>query len=222
MKRIAVLAVAALALAACDEDEPVAVTEAPKTYDPAPITVVDESGQDAFYRVGDLVIGSMNASVRVFAYESLTCPHCASFHRDLWPELKAKYADSGKVAFVFRDLPLDGVALRGSAMARCLPGQARYGVLQMMFDQQGDWARASDPVAALTALGQQAGLPAQQARECAEDAEVQTQIMADARADAERFGVQSTPSFVINDELAFRGAPAIESFMERLDDELGG
>lgn len=210
-RQLLLAALPLVALTACGEDDAKA-TDA-KGAAPA---------GGAALRPDDLVIGDRDAPVTVLVFESLTCPHCATFHRTLWPRLKAEFVDTGKAAFVFRDMPLDGLAMRASAMARCLEGDARHGALEMMFARQDRWARAGDPLAELALIGQQAGLPQERALACANDEAVQTTLAKQMNEDAQTYGLRSTPSFVIGGELVFRGAPAYESFAEALNARLPG
>src|SRR6185295_11820753 len=67
----------------------------------------------------DLVEGKADAPVTIVEYASMTCPHCATFHKGTYPALKTKYIDTGKVRFIFREFPLDELAVAGSMLARC-------------------------------------------------------------------------------------------------------
>lgn len=225
ISRRAFAALALLALAACDDSEDTAAAPPAPVLEaagPAAITAVSEDQAGDRYRRNDLVVGALDAPIAVFAFESLTCPHCASFHQTSWPALKAQFVDTGQVAFVFRDMPLDGVALRGSALASCLPAERRYGLLQLMFDRQSDWARGDDPVSALAGLAAQAGMPRDDALACMNDAGRQNAILQVSQSDARSLGVRSTPSFVIDGAVVFQGAPATESFAAELTRRLGG
>src|SRR5262249_50372806 len=75
--------------------------------------------------LGDMALGDANAPVTIIEYASMTCPHCAHFHETTYPELKKKYIDTGKVRFIFREFPLDSLALAGSMLARCA-GKDKY------------------------------------------------------------------------------------------------
>ena len=75
--------------------------------------------------LGDVALGPANAKVTIVEYASLTCSHCAAFHKDTWPELKKRYIDTGQVRFILREFPLDPLAKAGFMLARC-DGEAKY------------------------------------------------------------------------------------------------
>ena len=70
----------------------------------------------------DMALGSAKAAVTIVEYASMTCPHCAAFEQNVFPMLKSKYIDAGKVRFVFREFPLDIKAAAASMLARCVAG----------------------------------------------------------------------------------------------------
>lgn len=148
------------------------------------------------------ILGDPGASVTIIEYASLTCPHCAAFHRETLPVLKERYIDTGKAKLVFRDFPLDRAALAAAALAHCA-GDARYfKFLDAIFANQQSWARASDPVAALRQLTRLGGLPDADAEACLADQGLQDAIL-QTRLDGEReFGVNSTPTILVNGEKA--------------------
>lgn len=227
MARTALAAFAALALVAC-EDEPETTAQStpadPAAAQASPADAPQTAAvpaADADIRVDDLVVGDAAAPVTVFAFESLTCPHCASFHRDVWPSIKDQFVDAGDVKFVFRDFPLNRPALFGSALARCFDDDRRYGLMQMMFARQSEWAGSPDPAAALVGYAAQAGLGESDARTCINDTNAHNRIVQTMQADAAAYNVQATPSFVIDGAVAFRGAPSVESFAAALNDKLG-
>ena len=75
----------------------------------------------------DLVLGKADAPVTIIEYASMTCPHCATFHKTTYPALKTKYIDTGKVRFIFREFPLDELAAAASMLARCAGGEKAHG-----------------------------------------------------------------------------------------------
>jgi protein-disulfide isomerase len=146
------------------------------------------------------VLGLDSAQVTVIEYASLTCPHCARFHSASLPEFKARYLDTGKARLVFRDLPLDGLALRSAALARCLPEAAYFEFIAAAFDTQASWVakprlQAFDAVLALAAR-HAPDTPALEA--CASDEVLLDGIVRMKQEGEQKYGVDSTPSFVIN------------------------
>jgi protein-disulfide isomerase len=149
----------------------------------------------------DFAMGHPDAPVVVIEYASLTCPHCARFHADVLPQVKAKYIDAGIVKFVYRDFPLDRVALQAAQVARCLPPERYFGLLDVLFRQQEQWTAGRDAGAMIERVKQYAtlaGLPRDRAAACAEDAEQQAKLVAVAQAGEKQYGVSSTPTLVIN------------------------
>jgi protein-disulfide isomerase len=154
----------------------------------------------------DRVEGAANAPVTMIEYASLTCPHCAAFQRDIMPQLKKDYIDTGKLRFVFRDYPLDGAANLASMTAQCMTGEAYFAFIDLLFRQQNDWTMDSDGnnqitrediIEGLVRAGRMAGLSRERVEQCAADPMNQERIVASMTAGQEH-GVQATPSFVIN------------------------
>ena len=164
----------------------------------------------------EFVLGSPDAPVTMIEYASLTCPHCASFHTETLPELKAKYIDTGKVRLIYRDFPLDQMALEASILAHCA-GQERGPLfLSAFFQNQGRWAVADDPSASLRQLAKLGGLSDQRIDACLADKQLGDSIL-QMRLDGEKqHSIQSTPSFVINGQF-HAGNLGVDGFSEILD-----
>ena len=146
----------------------------------------------------DRVLGGDSAAVTIMEYSSLTCPHCALFHAEGYEHLKSAYIDTGKVRLVFRDFPLDGLALRAAALAECVPEGRYFPFLQMLFKGQASWARSETPLAELLRLGQLAGLSRERAGACLQDEAGLENIIQERLAGQEEYGIDSTPSFIID------------------------
>src|SRR5271156_5092888 len=86
--------------------------------------------------IQDHVLGKADAPITIIEYASLTCPHCAEFDKDVVPELKAKYIETGKAKLIFRDFPLDQWALRASVLARCAPADKYFSFVDVLFQNQ--------------------------------------------------------------------------------------
>jgi len=115
------------------------------------------------------VLGDPNAPVEIREYSSLTCPHCASWHTDTLPQLRADYIDSGKAKLVYRDFPLDLRAWLAAAVAHCAGPGSFFAFLDVLYDEQERWASAPTDAAARRRL-QEGGL-AEMWREAGRNAE---------------------------------------------------
>ncbi len=111
----------------------------------------------------DLVQGKEDAPITIIEYASMTCPHCAAFHKSTYPALKSKYIDTGKVRFIFREYPLDEVAVAASMLARCAGGDKALALIDVLFNSQDTWA-VRQPIPALLQIGKQPGLHAEDLR----------------------------------------------------------
>ncbi len=170
----------------------------------------------------DLPLGSADAPVTVIEYASATCPHCADFHRQEWPVLKKEYVDTGKVRFIFREFPLDQVALAAFMLVRCAAGDdARKfdAITSMLMKTQGTWVR--NPREELMKLMRMAGLNDEQFGACLKNEQLAKNMMNSARNASRDLGVHSTPTFFIND-LRITGRMPIEEWRKLLDAELAG
>jgi protein-disulfide isomerase len=167
----------------------------------------------------DIVIGSEDASVTVYEYSSFTCPHCASFHRNTWPEVKENYVDTGKVKFILREVYFDPYGLWASMLARCGGRDSFYAMADQFMTRQDEWARAEDVAAALQKIGRLNGLSASQMRECLTDESYAKALVARYQAGADEHNIRSTPSFVIDGSLHAGDMP-YDEFSALLDKAL--
>lgn len=164
----------------------------------------------------DMMLGDAAAPVTVIEYASFTCPHCAAFHSQILPEVKEKLIDSSQMNLVFRDFPLDGVALRAGMLARYLPKDAYFPFIDILFSQQATWTRAGDPIEELRKYGRLSGLSDETMDICLADEALADKIIA-LRQEAEAtYNVAATPSFVIDDTLREGGLSydALARFVE--------
>lgn len=159
----------------------------------------------------EIVYGSPDAPVTIVEYASLTCPHCANFHTQMLPLVKERLLDTGKAKLVFKDFPLDQLALRASVMIRCNTGTRSRAMLDVLFHTQASWKGSADPVAALLNIGRAAGMTDPDLEACFNNQEIIDGVIKQ-RLDAEKtYQVNSTPSFIIDGKL-YRGGMSIEQF----------
>jgi len=148
--------------------------------------------------LGDVALGPADAKVTIIEYASLTCSHCAAFHKETWPELKKRYIDTGKVRFVLREFPLDPLATAGFMLARCDGEGKYYPITDLLFDQQRNWAFTDKPLDALRGMMRQAGFSQEKFDACLKDQKLYDAVNAVKNRGMEQFKVDSTPTFFIN------------------------
>ena len=147
--------------------------------------------------LGDMTLGDPKAPNTIIEYASMTCPHCQRWHTDVYPVLKSKYIDTGKVYFILRDYPLDAVATSAIIIAHCVPSKF-FPLVDLMFDQQANWAYVQDPKAALQDLVKQAGISQDQFNACLTNQSLLDGVQAVQKRAIDKFGVNATPTFFIN------------------------
>jgi protein-disulfide isomerase len=170
----------------------------PTTVQPAPVASPGPAAANAAVTGEDRVLGRADAKVTVIEYASLTCGHCAEFHTTALPKLKETYIDTGKVRLIFRDFPLDELALRASALAQCIGPERYFAFLDVLFRSQASWARSNDPTAALTRLAKLGGMSEPQIEACYTNKALADRILATRLQAAQQYKIDSTPTFIIN------------------------
>jgi protein-disulfide isomerase len=157
---------------------------------------------------GDHVLGDPKAPVTMIEYASLTCPHCAHFSTQILPEVKKKWIDTGKVKLIYRDFPLDQVAAKAAQIAECAPNDRYFGIIDLIFRGQPQWAASQDPIAELGKPLRIAGMGENEIKACLANEAKANEVIADYRG-GETLGVNSTPSLFINGVL-YKGARSVE------------
>ena len=157
-------------------------------------------------------LGDINAPIQFVEYVSLTCSHCAEFHVQKLPILKEKYIDKGKLRLEMRDFPLDGLALRASAMARLVAKEKYYKFVNVLFKSQERWSRNKDPINELKKMGRLAGLNKSKIDASIDQMELLEGIFKMRQQAEKDWNIQSTPSFVINNKFMLAGNLSIEKF----------
>lgn len=170
--------------------------------------------------LGDVWLGKDDAKVTVIEYASMTCSHCAAFHKDTLPALKAKYIDTGKVRFTLREFPLDPLATAGFMLARCNGNDKYYAMTDLLFSQQRNWAFTEKPVDALSAMVKQAGFTQESFEACLKRQDIYDAVTA-VKDRGAKAGVDSTPTFFINGQKR-SGALSIAEFDRILEPLLAG
>ena len=170
----------------------------------------------------DRTMGSKSAPLTVVEYAAPTCPHCAHFDMDIFPQFKKDYVDTGKVFYVFRVFPLNPVDVAAEAMARCLPEDNYFQFLDLLYRNQPKWDpdgyQVADVHGALVAMGKIAGLSAEQVDSCIGNQAAQKRIQ-DVGTDAQtKYGINGTPSFVADGQVhgPFEDYQEFKTFLDGL------
>jgi protein-disulfide isomerase len=154
----------------------------------------------SFAALSQRSVGSADAPVTITEFYSLTCPHCARFARDSMPQIHEELIKPGKLRMVFRDFPLDQIALAAALVARALPPERYEPFISALLASQDRWlyARGVNSMAELAKMAALAGMSRAMFDAVTTDKAAGNAILAD-QADAEKtLGVDSTPTFIIN------------------------
>lgn len=171
--------------------------------------------------LGDMVLGAANSPVTVVEYASMTCGHCAEFHKTVFPKLKSEYIDTNKIRFIFREFPLDIKAAAGSMLARCVgkdDPKKYHAVVDILFASQNDWV-LKDTSEQLRRVAKQAGMSDDAFNAC-----LSNQSMLDAMKKGqdyafEKLKVDSTPTLFVNGT-RLKGGASFEDFKKLIDPNL--
>ena len=150
--------------------------------------------------VEDQVMGDPNAPVTLVEYASMTCPHCKRWHESVYPELKSKYIDAGKVKYILRAFPFDGDR-RGEAafmLAYCAPNGNYYPMIDALFASQDVWSRGQNPVPELLRLAKLSGMSQDDFRACLGNQDLLTNIIKGRNKAVREFNVRATPTIFVN------------------------
>jgi protein-disulfide isomerase len=164
----------------------------------------------------DMALGSAKAPVTIVEYSSMTCPHCADFAENVFPMLRSKYIDTGKVRFVSREFPLEIKAAGASMLARCAAnGEAQkyFDATAMLFQQQQVLLEHTTDT--LKAIGGKFGMSEEAVAACEKDNALLDKLRADYDFAFDKLKVDATPTFFINGE-RIKGSMSFEEFEKKL------
>ena len=169
-------------------------------------------------KLPSIFVGEKNASIVVKEYFSLTCSHCASFHKNTFPKVKKELVDTGKVKFEFIDYPLDRLAMFAASIARSIPSESYVETVSLLLSNQKKWAYSKDPVTELSKLSKLFGITEKRFNEILSNKKLMEKILKKMEEDNSKFNISSTPTFVINDKYVISGALKYNEFIKKLKD----
>jgi len=166
----------------------------------------------------EFVIGDKDAPITIIEYASMSCSHCASFHKNTLPDIKKEYIDTGKVRMVFRDYPFNYPALLGSMMMRCIASDVRYDYMNALYQLQNTWVNKDPKISKkeLYKIMQSGGMTKDEFNVCYSNLDNENLILEGVMAAQKDFNIKSTPSFIVNGNL-IEGNKNIKEFRQIID-----
>ena len=155
----------------------------------------------AYAEIKRIVSGNQNAKITIIAYESLTCSHCANFHKDVYPSLKKDFIDTGLVKIEFRHFPLDVAALNASKISLCKQDQSLE-ILEKLYSNQQAWIKGKGIEEVNNNLKEflkKSGFDID-FEKCINNKEIEDYVLNDRIEGTKNFKVNSTPTIIINNE----------------------
>ena len=167
-----------------------------------------------------LSIGNINAKITIKVFSSLTCPHCASFHENIFKELKKDYIDQNLVRFEHHGFPLDLAALNAEIIVRChLDNRKNFQLLGEIYKKQNKWAVGSDINVineSIKIIGLDYGLNNSEMDKCLKNENAQEQILNERIEAQKKYKIQSTPTIFINKK-NYKGDHSYKSFKKAIE-----
>ena len=156
---------------------------------------------NSYAEITRIVDGNNNAKITIIAYESLTCSHCADFHKNVYPQLKKDYIDTGIAKIEFRHFPLDVAAFNASKITQCGKSQGLE-ILESLYSNQQKWVKGKtveDLKNNLKEFLETNGFSLD-FEKCINNKEIEDFVLNDRIEGAKNFGVNATPTIIINDK----------------------
>ena len=152
-------------------------------------------------KIKPLYEGNVDAKVKIIVYESLTCGHCADFHKEVYPKLKKDFIDSGLVKIEFRSFPLDLAALNASKLAHC-KNDGKTDLLHFLYENQKKWVRGKtiediNKHLKNLILKNENGLDIES---CLTDKNIEDHVLNDRISAVKKYNIEATPTLIINDK----------------------
>tara|TARA_B100000035_G_scaffold212960_1_gene182474 strand:- start:128 stop:703 length:576 start_codon:yes stop_codon:yes gene_type:complete len=148
-----------------------------------------------------IISGKLNAKINIIAYESLTCSHCANFHKDVYPQLKKDYIDTGLAKIEFRHFPLDIAAFNAAKIAQCNLDQSLE-ILKSLYSNQQAWVKGNTVEEInlnLAKFLENEGFNIN-FEKCINSKEIEDFVLNDRIEGTKKFKVNATPTIIINNE----------------------
>ena len=150
-----------------------------------------------------VTLGNDEAKVKIKIFSSLTCPHCANFHKNIVPKIKKEYINNGMVQLIFIDFPLDHAALNASKLINCISSDKQNEFLDIVYEKQNEWTTASNITEInenLKKLFNELGINISNFDKCLNNEDIENRIL-NVRIEAQKkYSINATPTIIINEE----------------------
>ena len=174
-------------------------------------------GKAAIAESKTYAMGNPDAPIKIKEFASLSCPHCADFHTGTLPQVKKELIDTGKVYFEFVNFPLNAPAMDGALVALCMPEERYNQFISFLFEQQAKWAFDANYRSILKQNAKLLGASEEKLEACLADEGKKQEIVKAMQDASAQYGIQSTPSFVVNDTTTIGGALPFDEFKKRVE-----
>lgn len=160
-------------------------------------------------RLSERSMGQASAPMVVQEFFSLTCSHCGAFGRDTWPQVKRELVQTGKIRFIWRDFPLDQIALRAAVVARYFPAEAYEPFIETLFASQDRWAfaRGIDHKTEIGKIAALAGMASATFEAAWADDDTARGVLALRQQGERQYNIQATPTFVFGTRVVSGSIP---------------
>jgi protein-disulfide isomerase len=167
----------------------------------------------------DRTMGSPKAPLIILEYAAPTCPHCAHFDMEFFPQLKKEYIDTGKAYYIFRVFPLNAPDVAAENIARCLPADNYFAFIDLLFRNQMKWDpeyQVPDVHAGLVDMARIAGMTSAQADSCMGNQAEAAKISQIGQEATTKYGISGTPTFIVNGQQhgPFEDWNEVKSFLD--------
>ncbi len=166
----------------------------------------------------EIFIGNKNAKIKIKIYSSFTCPHCANFHKNIYPKLIKEYASKDLIKITFNDFPLDIAALNASKIVRCSSKESSILLIDEIYKNQNSWS-AGDKIEEINKklflIANKFNLSNEKLLNCLKDEKLEEKILNDRINGQKKYSINSTPTIIIN-EKKFEGNPTFENLSKEI------
>jgi len=187
-------------------------------------TISAGSVSEEGYTLGPVAMGNPDAPVTVIEYASMTCPHCANFHKNVLPKLKRDYIATGQVRYEFRNFVLNPLDLAVSAIVRCQEPERFFPLTDLLFSSQNDWmGNAQDREKVLSDLAsvlRRAGVSRSEIDRCLNVRKLKQHLTEMTQTGQDSFNVNATPTIIVDGEPRGRAAQSFDTLSQMIEEAL--